>query len=868
MRLPSHRQRNQSGSNQSGHVRRHSFSNDGLSYFRRLRIEGLEDRRLLAISPEWLTILDEPEGHRNTDPNMPYIVGHAAGGFSTIGAFQGSFDLDPGSGELILSSVFEGSQDTVIARYTDEGEVLWATQIGGTDYQFGWSGAKGVATDRLGNTYILGEFKDSVDIGGQTFTGDEVDGYVAKLDTNGSFVWAQPLRASNSAIVSMAVDDSDTNPANWTVFVSGQFQGTATLGGQTYSSGKGKNVSVDTFVSKLSADAGNFQWTQIFGGQGTQVPQLLASAPTGDAGLYLSGDFDTEAKIGNLTLNGPAGSHFLAKLNPTTGATLWARTVAVAAPIGSLAATADGIVVAGNFTRTVDFDPGSEVYNLTSTQGTNNNVGVLKLDASGNFLWAQRMGGTVYPSDNSVQGATGGMAVNADGHVFLTGYFGYDAADFGSQVFAADKFDGFLVELDTAGEFVVAYQFGDRGFNTAVDGLGNVYVTGFFDSRESSAPFYEQFPTGDFVRSAPPMFMKFSPHAPPLDSTPSIQTFVTTVDQVIAGDDVTLTIDRYHDLNRQVKGFRFYLDNGDGILNPADDLMVDTDLTSSFDNGWSTTVSTEGFAIGAYTYFAEAIDEYGTQLATAAVAVNVEVFIPELIETVTYASTNGPQAIPDAIGNRKKTTMTTLVSALTVPESINISDVNVTLNISHTQNSDLIAELVAPNGTRVTLFSRIGGASDHFRNTIFDDQANSSITSGSGPFSGSYRPESLLSVLNGIDAAGVWKLEITDMALQNTGTLQNWSLQFSYVATPIVFQMSLESLLSDSTAQIKSDSDVLATEQAFATPASDMQTAEVVTTGLMLARFDEAGEFSEEDANDDLLASFDLALESELALGL
>ena len=182
----------------SRRAKRHASKH--VSRSRRAAFEPLEDRRLLSVAPEWLTTLDA-EGTRNAHPNMPYIAGHAAGGFSTMGVFQGNFDLDPGAGELILSSVVEGSQDTVIARYTDEGEVLWATQIGGTDYQFGWNGAKGVATDRLGNTYILGEFKSSVQIGGQSFTGDEIDGYVAKLDANGNFVWAQPLRASNSAIV-------------------------------------------------------------------------------------------------------------------------------------------------------------------------------------------------------------------------------------------------------------------------------------------------------------------------------------------------------------------------------------------------------------------------------------------------------------------------------------------------------------------------------------------------------------------------------------------------------------------------------------------------------------------------------------------
>ena len=100
-------------------ARRRNSKRTSHGYGRRPAFEPLEDRRLLAVSPEWLTTLDEPEGVFNAHPNMPYVAGHAAGGFSTMGAFQGSFDLDPGPGELILSSIVEGSQDTVIARYTD-----------------------------------------------------------------------------------------------------------------------------------------------------------------------------------------------------------------------------------------------------------------------------------------------------------------------------------------------------------------------------------------------------------------------------------------------------------------------------------------------------------------------------------------------------------------------------------------------------------------------------------------------------------------------------------------------------------------------------------------------------------------------------
>jgi hypothetical protein len=129
---------------------------------------------------------------------------------------------------------------------------------------------------------------------------------------------------------------------------------------------------------------------------------------------------------------------------------------------------------------------------------------------------------------------------------------------------------------------------------------------------------------------------------------------VATKDTVIAGENFTLTIDRYRDLDRQIKGFNFYLDNGDGLLNPADDLLVGTDQAPSFDNGWSATVSTAGMTTGAYTYFAEAIDELGTPLATAAVEVKVEELAPVVIETVSYASTQGPETIPDAAGFHTK----------------------------------------------------------------------------------------------------------------------------------------------------------------------------------------------------------------------
>lgn len=131
-------------------------------------------------------------------------------------------------------------------------------------------------------------------------------------------------------------------------------------------------------------------------------------------------------------------------------------------------------------------------------------------------------------------------------------------------------------------------------------------------------------------------------------------------------------------------------------------------------------------------------------------------------------SADVPRTLPD---------LTPVVSTLTLANLTgSIADVNVTLDISHTYDDDLQAFLIGPSGTRVELFSRVGGSGDNFRNTTFDDQAATAITAGSAPFSGSYRPEGLLSALNGRNPNGLWALEITDVASLDTGTLNSWSI--------------------------------------------------------------------------------------------
>jgi subtilisin-like proprotein convertase family protein len=140
------------------------------------------------------------------------------------------------------------------------------------------------------------------------------------------------------------------------------------------------------------------------------------------------------------------------------------------------------------------------------------------------------------------------------------------------------------------------------------------------------------------------------------------------------------------------------------------------------------------------------------------------------IPQTTYLSTDTPKPIPDV--------RTPVASTIVVPSTGVVADVNVTINISHTDDGDLDIFLIGKNGTLVELTTDNGNSSQDYIGTVFDDQALTSITSAglSAPFTGSFKPEGLLSTLNGITANGGWLLRIVDDASPDSGTLNSWSL--------------------------------------------------------------------------------------------
>lgn len=132
---------------------------------------------------------------------------------------------------------------------------------------------------------------------------------------------------------------------------------------------------------------------------------------------------------------------------------------------------------------------------------------------------------------------------------------------------------------------------------------------------------------------------------------------------------------------------------------------------------------------------------------------------------------------PTGTGGLVNDVTRSLLSITGVPTNQSIFKVTVNLSLRHTFDADLVITLVHPDGTRILLSDTNGGSGQDYINTTFDDAAAFPIFFFGAPFTGRFRPEQRLGLLNGKGINGTWTLEIRDQFAADIGTLLNWSLE-------------------------------------------------------------------------------------------
>lgn len=345
------------------------------------------------------------------------------------------------------------------------GSSVWARRYGGADMDMGVA----IALDHHDNIYLLGHYSGIVDFGtGEVHVSKGLeDVFLLKLDPSGHPLWSKSYGGTSDDYaddIAIGVDGG--------IYITGSFMERIDFGGPVH---RCKGVH-DVFLAKLDRE-GAFQWSKAYGDREDQI--CLRVAPDDEGGVFVAGYFRGAVKIGRRFFRSyPNKAAFVGRLD-RDGAHLWSEQYGhivdyvfpgmIQAPDGSL-------FYAGGS------DPTRELTGVrTKRKPRSMDLGVVlaRYTADGARLWRHRLG---KGSDN----LNLFVGIDPRGNMVTSGSFGGEI-DFGEgHVFRADAMtDLFVAELDPNGRHLWSNRFGGARYQyvagMAVDGEGNVFLTGQFD---------------------------------------------------------------------------------------------------------------------------------------------------------------------------------------------------------------------------------------------------------------------------------------------------------------------------------------------------------------------------------------------------
>lgn len=342
----------------------------------------------------------------------------ATGNIYVTGFFGGTVDFDPGSGTDNLSSA--GARDVFVLKLDSAGDYLWARVFGGPNDDL----PRSIEVSPSGEVHTTGYFLGTAnfDPGAATFNLNAIGGrdiFVQKMDASGNFLWAKSFGGtSNDQGQGISVD------AQGNVLTTGIFSDSVDFDPDSGVFSLIAAGNEDIFVHKLDA-SGNFLWARALSGGATEQGYSIDVDVMGN--VYTAGsfggsvDFDPGPGMSILSSGGSFDA-FVQKMD-SAGNYLWAKAFGGNNTIQAFDIAVDDagdVLTTGSFGGSLDFDPDTGSFNLTSAGSVD--IFVQKLSSSGQFQWAASAGG-------SGPDAGGGIFYDGNNNVYITGYFS-DSADF------------------------------------------------------------------------------------------------------------------------------------------------------------------------------------------------------------------------------------------------------------------------------------------------------------------------------------------------------------------------------------------------------------------------------------------------------
>ncbi|GAA0875841.1 hypothetical protein GCM10009118_22500 [Wandonia haliotis] len=413
------------------------------------------------------------------EPAWNWATGTSIGGYEEIGNSIAVDDVGNVfvAGEFTSSSFTLGTitltrnsanlADMFIAKYDNEGNILWAKNFGGSV-----NGTKpnSITVDATGNLYVGGWFDaDTLRIENFALPNANLyqyDMFWAKFDPDGNAIWAKRAGGIKSEKLNgIALDD------NGYLYFTGEYGSDFTLGNTDLVS----NGFSDVFIAKGDSD-GNIIWVRDAGETDLEIGHAISVDAAGNS--IVTGVFrGATLQLGGITLTNSGSTDLFVAKYDTNGNVIWAKGAG-----GNEYETANSLHTdaAGNVYVTGSFSSSSVSFGaITLNQYYSDDMFLAKYDANGNVLWAKSVGGNGMDRGESVN-------VDSQGNAYVTGWYSSSSLSFGSTTLInGGGRNIFTSKWDANGNVLwVKSPFGNNYHTTrsaALDVNGNIHLTGVFN---------------------------------------------------------------------------------------------------------------------------------------------------------------------------------------------------------------------------------------------------------------------------------------------------------------------------------------------------------------------------------------------------
>lgn len=379
--------------------------------------------------------------------------------------YKGSVTL----GSVTLTAPNSTDWRWAVVKFDPDGDAVWGKVL-----PEGSGDVFAVAVDTSGNSYVSGNFRNTVTVGSTSLVAvGGTDAFVTKLNSSGVVQWARGYGSSQDDWSHGVGVDGNGN-----VFVGGGFRGTMAVGSTSLTSA-GDN---DLWIAKLSS-TGVPQWAKSFGGTGDENggwSQGLAVDSAGNA--YLSGQINSSFTVNGVSYNTAGALDAVVAKIDASGNWQWLATGGSTAMDHVYGVAVDGV---GNVYVTGQYSGNATWGAITTTNVGSEDGYVAKISAAGTWQWVKRI-----TSSGSDYGY--GIAATATGTVTVTGDFNGSTVSVDGETLtrSGSSGDGWVGQWNSSGTRQWAVRFGsaayDGGFGVGVDANGNSYISGQSDGPGSA----------------------------------------------------------------------------------------------------------------------------------------------------------------------------------------------------------------------------------------------------------------------------------------------------------------------------------------------------------------------------------------------